>query len=130
MAEEGDDGALLAALVAREARVDAALRAGTPPAALREALQDPPLASKDASLKDRNAAIVLRALQAVGAKEEQLLAFVAALDPDGADCLMKYVVRGLQTAAQAALLLKTHGMLVERAGMGCLVRCIVDRRTA
>jgi len=43
---------------------------------------------------------------------------------------MKYVTRGLSTHAHSALLLKVHGLLVERAGMGCLVRCIVDRRTA
>jgi hypothetical protein len=71
---------------------------------------------------------------------------------------MKYVTRGLATHTHSALLLKVHGLLVERAGMGCLVyvslrcetilrsapeitkypqphfhpsrRCIVDRRTA
>ena len=130
MAEDSDDAALLVALAAREVRVDAALRASTPAAALRAALEAPPLASKDAALKDRNFALVMKALVATGAKEEQLTTFLSALEPDDADVLMKYVSRGLQHHANAALLLKVHGLLVERAGMGCLVRCIVDRRTA
>ena len=131
---EGDDAAsdaaLAAALAAREQRVDGFLRAAQPSAALKAALESPPLSSKDLSLKDRNAAIVLRALLAVGAKEETLLAFVVGLEADDADVLMKYVVKGLATHGNAALLMKVHGMLVEKAGMGCLVRCIVDRRTA
>jgi actin related protein 2/3 complex subunit 5 len=160
MAADEDDTALASALAERERAVDAALRAKNNVAALKASLEAPPLASKDAALKERNYNLILRALQAVAAKEDDLTAFFSALDADHAgawglfsigppfppppsltravlvshlltpDVLMKYVNRGLSTHAHAALLLKVHGLLVERAGMGCLVRCIVDRRTA
>ena len=126
------DAALEAALTAREADVDALLRGGRHSDALKRALQDPPFASKNAALKDRNAALVTRALVAVGGgKEEVLLAFVASVDAEGADCMMKYIVRLLGVfSPHTPLFLKTHGLLVEKCGLGCLVRCIVDRRVA
>jgi hypothetical protein len=125
------DAALEAALSAREADVDALLRGGKAADALRRALQDAPFASKSAALKDRNAAVVQRALVAAGAKEDVLLACTSSLDADGADALMKYLVRLLGTASpNTPLFLKTHGLLVEKCGLGCLSRCIVDRRTA
>jgi hypothetical protein len=127
----GGDAAFEAALAAREADVDALLRGGKASDALQRALQEAPFASKSAPLKDRNAAVVQRALVAAGAKEDVLLACVASLDPEGADALMKYVVRLLGVAsANTPLFLKLHGLLVEKCGLGCLVRCIVDRRTA
>jgi hypothetical protein len=45
-------------------------------------------------------------------------------------CLMKYLYRGLRTPENSATLLKFHAMLLEKAGMGCIVRAIVDRKTA
>jgi hypothetical protein len=33
-------------------------------------------------------------------------------------------------AATRALLLRLHAQLLEKAGMGCIVRAIVDRQTA
>ena len=135
MADDGDSGAgdaaFEAALTAREQGVDALLRANRASDALKAALQDAPLASKNAALKDRNAAVVQRALVACGAKEDVLAAFLASVDPDAADTAMKYVVRFLGTAsANSNLFLKVHGMLVEKCGQGCLVRCLVDRRSA
>jgi hypothetical protein len=125
------DAALEAALTAREADVDALLRGGRPSDALKRALQDPPFASKNAALKDRNAALVSRALVAAGAKEEVLAAFLASVDADSADAMMKYVVRLLGVfSPHTPLFLKTHALLVEKCGLGCLVRCIVDRRVA
>jgi hypothetical protein len=68
MADDGDSGAgdaaFEAALTAREQGVDALLRANRASDALKAALQDAPLASKNAALKDRNAAVVQRALVA------------------------------------------------------------------
>jgi hypothetical protein len=125
------DAALEAALASREADVDALLRASKPSEALKRALQDAPFASKSAPLKDRNAALVQRALVAAGAKEDVLLACIATLDAEAADCCMKYTVRLMGVAsANTPLFLKLHGLLVEKCGLGCLVRCIVDRRTA
>ena len=81
---EDEDAAFTAALVERERAVDAAIRANTPVAALQKSLEAPPLASKDAALKERNYSVVLRALQAVAAKEDNLTAFFGSLDADHA----------------------------------------------
>ena len=81
---DDEDAVLTAALVERERAVDAALRANTPVAALQKSLDAPPLASKDAALKERNYGVVLRALQAVAAKEDHLTAFFGSLDADHA----------------------------------------------
>jgi hypothetical protein len=133
MAEDHDqagDAALEAALVTRERDV-AALLPSNAQSALTRALSDPPFSSKAVSVKDRSANLVMRALVAVSAKEEVLLSFLSTVDPDASDALMKYVVRFLGTpSANSALFLKVHGLLVEKCGLGCLVRSIVDRRVA
>jgi hypothetical protein len=135
MAEEGgggaDDAHFEAQLQQREQDVDALLRASKPADALRRALLEPPFASKNPAVKDRSVALVQKALVAVGVKEENLLTFIAGVDPDGADVLMKNVVRLLGASGpNSPLFLKTHGLLVEKCGLGCLVRSIVDRRVA
>jgi hypothetical protein len=63
MADDEDGGVDVAkleearrsALQERKSRVEAALRAGKPSVAAKIALENPPFASKDASLKDANA---------------------------------------------------------------------------
>ncbi len=82
--------------------------------------------------QDRNFALVMKALLAAAAREEALGAFLDAVagDADLADAAMKYVLRGLKAPDNAPTLLKVHGLLLERAGMGCLVRAMVDRKTA
>ena len=94
-------------------------------------LADPPLASKDAALKQANFELIMGALQACAAKEAQMTLFLETLcDADAADYLMKVVYRGLRTPDSSALLLRLHAQLLEKAGMGCIVRAIVDRQTA
>ena len=98
---------------------------------LRAALADPPLASKDAALKQANFELIMQAVQACAAKEAQMALFLESLcDADAADYLMKVVYRGLKTPDASALLLRLHAQLLEKAGMGCIVRAIVDRQTA
>ncbi len=79
-----EDEAFSSALAERERAVDAALRANTPIVALKASLEAPPLASKDAALKERNYNLILRALQAVAAKEDHLTTFFGSLDADHA----------------------------------------------
>lgn len=133
--EDGGDAAAQEALFAaqmqmRSAAVADALRGARPAEALRLALQDAPLASKDAALKQANFDLVLRALQAAAQREEQLAAFFEQCDADSADVLMKYLYRGLRAPDNAALLLRLHAQLLEKAGVGCITRAIVDRKTA
>ena len=133
MAEDGagDEAAAREALFgaqlgARQERVRSLLRAQQPAEALR-----PPLASKDAALKQANFELIMQAVQACAAKEAQMALFLESLcDADAADYLMKVVYRGLKTPDASALLLRLHAQLLEKAGMGCIVRAIVDRQTA
>jgi hypothetical protein len=46
----------------------------------------------------------------------------------GVDNIMKYVCRGLAEAEACAILLKWHGAIVEREGLGPIVRVMTDRR--
>lgn len=46
----------------------------------------------------------------------------------GVDNLMKYVCRGLSEAESCAALLKWHGAIVDREGLGPIVRVMTDRR--
>lgn len=120
-----------AMLVERERGVEAMLRASNAAGAMGAALSNPPFACKNPGIKERSAAVVSRALVALSAKEDVLNAYLQTLDADSCDHLMKYVVRLCSTAsAQSPLYLRIHGLILEKAGMGCLVRCIVDRRAA
>jgi len=134
MADDDDVQALeaqfFAQLQTRTSSVNQSLRASKPVEALRVALQDAPLASKDASLKQANYELILSAIQSVAQNDDQIRAFLEICDADSADVLMKYLYRGLRTPENSAILLKFHAMLLEKAGMGCIVRAIVDRKTA
>ena len=125
-----EEAGFLSALEAREKAVDGHLRAGRAADAVRAALESPPFPSKVASTKERSAAAALRAIVALGAREADATALVEALDSDAADVLMKYVYRGLSKPDNSGLLLKLHAQLVEKRGLGCIVRAIVDRKTA
>jgi len=92
--EADTDAAFSAALAEREAAVDALLRAGSTADALRRALAAPPFVSKDAALKDRSAAVVHRAVAAIGSRDEALAGFFAAVTLDDADALMKCAREG------------------------------------
>uniref|UniRef100_A0A7S1C9L8 Actin-related protein 2/3 complex subunit 5 n=1 Tax=Bicosoecida sp. CB-2014 TaxID=1486930 RepID=A0A7S1C9L8_9STRA len=124
------DASRLAAVEAREAAVETAIQSGDSAAAVAAALDNPPLGTKDAGIKARNAAVVLRAMAAV--KDADIDGIVAAMSPDEADTCMKYVYKGLEsnnTTAISGSLFKWHAQLVEKSGLGCIVRTMTDRKT-
>jgi actin related protein 2/3 complex subunit 5 len=69
----------------------------------------------------------------------EISAVIEGLDLEGCDTLMKYVFRFMAKAANKAeddkksvnctLMLKLHAQLVEKAGVGCIVRALTDRKT-
>ncbi len=115
---------------------------------MRIVLENPPFGTKNANIKDRNTALVMKALTAVGQKEAEVTNLLDSLTADSADVLMKYVYKGLQKPDNSGFLLKLHGQLVEKCGIGtlyaadyflfhfhsavafvgCIVRAIVDRK--
>lgn len=81
-------------------------------------------------LQQRNAALVARAFAAV--KDAEIEAVVSAMTPDQADTAMKYVYKGLEgnaSTSTAGSLFKWHAKLVEKSGLGCIVRTMTDRKT-
>ena len=76
----------------------------------------------------QNLVVVMRAI--VGAREDAISGIVERLSLEACDTLMRYVYKGLGTRAEASgTLLKWHARIVERAGVGSIVRVITDRRT-
>ena len=47
--------------------------------------------------------------------------------PEAADALMRHLYRGLRRPDNAAMLLRAHGLLVELAGMGTVMRAVASR---
>ena len=116
-----------AALSAREAAVESLLRSKRVGDALRDSLADPPVASKDLELKSKNAVIVLKVIAAVD--DRHIDEALGALSPEACDVLMKYIYKGLESPEQSSQLLKWHAKLLDKAGLGSIVRVMADRKT-
>jgi actin related protein 2/3 complex subunit 5 len=118
VSDEAVDAGRLAELEEREKRADAALRAGKAADAVKITLESPPFASKNAALKERSVASVLKALVVLGQKDADVAPFIESLDGDQADILMKFIYAGLKKADNSGLLLKVHAQLTEKRGLG------------
>ena len=110
-----------------EAAVESLLRSKRVGDALRDSLADPPVASKDLELKSKNTVIVLKVIAAV--EDRQIDEVLGALSPDACDVLMKYIYKGLESPEQSSQLLKWHAKLLDKAGLGSIVRVMADRKT-
>lgn len=122
-----DDPEAQAAVAAKDREVKKLLYKD-PVAALKKALESPLLTTKDKNAKDKGTAVVLEVL-AAAAKEEQVNTSVDALSLDECDILIKYVYKGLGITTNNGPLFRWHARVVQRAGPGCIVRCINDRKT-
>jgi actin related protein 2/3 complex subunit 5 len=90
------------------------------------ALENPPVNGSD-SAKQLNAQTVFMALQACS--KADLSKAVQSLTPELEDNLMKYVYRGLAIPQNNSTLLEWHAQLVAKAGNGCIIRALTDRKT-
>ena len=79
------------------------------------------------SLQDRNIEVVKSVLSAIG--DSSIDGLVDGLGPDACDVLMKYVYALLSQTWNSASMLKWHAKLVDKAGLGSVVRALVDRKT-
>ncbi|XP_058958149.1 actin-related protein 2/3 complex subunit 5-A-like [Pocillopora verrucosa] len=97
--------------------------------ALKAALTNAPIMSKNQATKDKAFGIVLRVLTAVKAAEVDKC--VKILDKNEQDVLMKYIYRGFAepTEGSSATLLTWHEKLLAVAGLGSIVRVLSDRKT-
>jgi actin related protein 2/3 complex subunit 5 len=78
-------------------------------------------------LQDANAAVVEKVLAAL--TDSECSAAVEALDVETCDVLMKYLYRFMWRASNCQTSLKLHALLTEKAGHGCIVRALTDRKT-
>lgn len=61
-------------------------------------------------------------------QEAEIPALLKGLDLDSCDVLMKYVYKLMAKSSNCAIMLKIHAQLVEKAGLGSIVRVMVDRK--
>ncbi|KAL9989613.1 hypothetical protein ACROYT_G004180 [Oculina patagonica] len=97
--------------------------------ALKAALTNAPIMSKNQATKDKAFAIVMRVLTAF--KSAEVEKGVKVLDKNDQDVLMKYIYRGFAepTEGSCGVLLTWHEKVLAVAGLGCIVRVLTDRKT-
>lgn len=60
--------------------------------------------------------------------ESEIPGLLKALDLEASDILMKYIYKMMARNSNCAVMLKIHAQLVEKAGLGSIVRVMTDRR--
>ncbi|GMI49715.1 hypothetical protein ScalyP_jg4900 [Parmales sp. scaly parma] len=97
--------------------------------ALSKCLESPPAGSKDFDVKDMNAKIVYSVIQRIS--DGEIDSAIEKLSMAECDTLMKYIYKSLGDGDSelSGLMLKWHSKVAAKAGQGCIVRTIVDRKT-
>ncbi|CAH0485553.1 unnamed protein product [Peronospora farinosa] len=121
-----DEAQISASVQARAVQVQQLLSQRKHEDAVRVALEEPPLYSKNNAVKDENAKVVMGALLACNKGEMQRA--IDSLSIPMEDSLMKYLMRFLGAASQSAAILEWHQKLVLKAGSGCVMRAFTDRK--
>ncbi|KAK2192313.1 hypothetical protein NP493_34g03018 [Ridgeia piscesae] len=111
-----------------EAEVQTLLSQGKNVDALKVALRNPPVTSKNQAVKDKALQVVMRVL--LQFKSSDIDNAVKSLDSPTKDILMKYIYRGFEIPAEgsSAQLLTWHQKVFALAGLGCVVRVLTDRK--
>lgn len=60
--------------------------------------------------------------------ESEIAGLLKDLDLDTCDVLMKYVYKLMAKSSNCATMLKIHAQLVDKAGLGSIVRVMTDRK--
>mmetsp|Transcript_9822 Transcript_9822/g.9922 ORF Transcript_9822/g.9922 Transcript_9822/m.9922 type:complete len:134 (-) Transcript_9822:230-631(-) len=95
--------------------------------ALSRALSNPPVTAKNNEVKDANVEIVNRAISAI--PDSELSSIISALDNESCDILTKYCYRNMENSINCAAMLKIHALVVEKNGVGTIMRATTDRKT-
>mmetsp|Transcript_21296 Transcript_21296/g.35663 ORF Transcript_21296/g.35663 Transcript_21296/m.35663 type:complete len:122 (-) Transcript_21296:265-630(-) len=119
MSEESD-------ISARGSQVASLLAKKDKKAALATCLQNPPVNAKSEELKEKNLEIVESVLSSIS--EPEIPGLLKELDLETCDVLMKYVYKIMGKSSNCAIMLKLHAQLVEKAGLGSIVRVMTERK--
>ncbi|THD21317.1 Actin protein 2/3 complex subunit 5 [Fasciola hepatica] len=111
-----------------EAEVKSLIEKGKSAEGLLLVLQNAPINSKDQALKDLAFRLIMRLLAQI--KSANIDEFVASLDGEKVDLLMKYVYCGFENAqdGDSAMLLTWHEKVHARGKAGSIIRVMTDRR--
>ena len=90
-------------------------------------LENPPVSSKNETTKMDNKNSVFAALGACNKTDMKQV--MEKLSVEEQDTLMKYLFARLAMPANNALFLEWHALLSKKAGDGCSVRALTDRKT-
>lgn len=95
--------------------------------ALKLALQNPPIGTQDASIKELNYDTLLSVLKTF--RSTDIDGAVEELSTADIDVLVKYLYKGFTCSPdKAASLLLWHEKAVKKGGLGCVIRVMVDRK--
>ncbi|OWF49729.1 Actin-related protein 2 3 complex subunit 5 [Mizuhopecten yessoensis] len=108
--------------------VDVGPNEGEQKEALAAALKNPPIGRKNQALKDKSTNLVVRVLQSF--KSNEIESCVKTLDAKSIDILMKYIYKGFEfpTENSSASLLGWHDKVFAKAGQGCIIRVLTDKK--
>uniref|UniRef100_A0AC35TMM0 Actin-related protein 2/3 complex subunit 5 n=1 Tax=Rhabditophanes sp. KR3021 TaxID=114890 RepID=A0AC35TMM0_9BILA len=104
------------------------LQSGKHTEALKAALTNPPLNSKNKAITEKAVSTVVKVLTTV--RSPDIAASLKSLDDDEIDILMKYIYKGMELMAEGGTcnsLLSWHSQTFARSGHGSIMRVISDR---
>eukprot|EP00475_Leptophrys_vorax_P040052 TRINITY_DN7365_c0_g1_i1.p1 TRINITY_DN7365_c0_g1~~TRINITY_DN7365_c0_g1_i1.p1 ORF type:complete len:145 (-),score=41.98 TRINITY_DN7365_c0_g1_i1:95-472(-) len=122
-----DEKELHTAIVQQAEEVENNLRSQKYTTALKIFLDSPPYGTKIADTKKIASDSVLRVIGMI--KDADIDNYVEDLSSDQADALLKYVYKGFESGDNSAQLLKWHASIVNKHGMGAIVRAMQVKRT-
>ncbi|KMS99954.1 hypothetical protein BVRB_1g017990 [Beta vulgaris subsp. vulgaris] len=116
--------AIITRIEHKSRKIESLLKQYKPVEALKTALEGSAAITKDERCKSANWIAVHRAIMAI----KDVDGMLASLDSEYFDILMKYVYRGLSTGDRPTCeqCLRIHEKLTQRAGLGCILRCLAD----
>lgn len=116
--------AIITRIEHKSRKIESLLKQYKPVEALKTALEGSAAITKDDRCKSANWIAVHRAIMAI----KDVDGMLASLDSEYYDILMKYVYRGLSTGDRPTCeqCLRIHEKLTQRAGLGCILRCLAD----
>nr|CCA24568.1 conserved hypothetical protein [Albugo laibachii Nc14] len=122
-----DENSVAAEVQSRNSQVKRLISERKNEEAVKVSLSNPPISSKSDPIKALNTQSILAAITACNKGEMQRA--IESLTPEEEDTLMKYLAKLLGIPSQSSLILDWHTKLSAKAGMGCIMRALTDRKT-